>query len=233
MIFLAPIVLAVLLLAIPSCQTAQPIDQAVVPQRILRQFQQCAPSDGGLLIKSLLQDPDASAVPIDWKAFSQNDLRAEATDPIGRTIFTMRIFGTYVEITGRSILNLPKLSIDQEGFLQVDDHRIGVRVSEIACFLKFTYPESWKARMVGFETKRGESTVYIEDEFRKMRITRYDDYVYNTEKTCSSISWTSFLGLHKDELVLCIDFRGGVKHAELVSDEKMLIEWTDNDAQDP
>jgi hypothetical protein len=149
----------------------------------------------------------SGSVELDWKSFAPNELRAEAIDPLGRQILGLRFAGPTVEVTGQHLDSLPKMAVDEDGFLVINDFRIGIRQDELACLLNFKIPLAWRSKISGYQSISGQSQVRIAENNRHIQVTIFDDFVYKSDRICTIFEWRSFLGFRTDHLTWCKEIR--------------------------
>ncbi len=216
-----------------GCQTLPKFDPGSLPPRLTGHFQPCYPSDGGLEVHTFLNGQRSMVFSLDWKSDKPGVLRADAVDILGRTILEIGVADREIQLAGRGAATIPPLSADDEGYLAVGGHRVGVRIDELACLLGFRLPRFWLDQAVSFNPGAEASELVILDHNRKVFLTFYHDYVYRTDRICAQLQWKSMWGLRTDSVTWCKENRGGRQWSTLHDDTRTFIEWTEDESENP
>lgn len=193
-----------LALLISACQTT-PAPQAMrAPEAFQEAFSQCNKGDGEVLARLLEGEQVINTVPMDWVAWGRRGWAVEGTSPFGQTLFRLtyqgvdRSFATSGAFPGR----LPDLASNEDGYLVIDGRWIGIRASEIPCFLKGQVPTAWLQSVIHWKLSSHE-LVFTSKEKGRALYVRMEVDEQNSINYCSRIVWSYYLGLVSRELKIC------------------------------
>lgn len=196
-----------------SCTTSPKIDKTSLPEALRVQFEPCVPRDGTaeLTFKSKGKIV-ASEVTLDFLAEKPGSLNAELSNPLGQTLMTVSQTppSRAIAFKGRKVPKLLKrdYATDAKGFITVDGTSAGIKLSELICALGGVWPEPWLDRLTAFEivspTAGGKSARLVsEDDSRRIKLTL--PITGEMPRRCAAIEVRYALGLHKEQLALCLD----------------------------
>lgn len=210
--------LAAALISLASaCTTSAKIDKATLPEALRVQFEPCVPRDGTaeLTFKSKGKVV-ASEVTLDFLAEKPGsqpiNFSAELSNPLGQTLMTVSQTppSRAIAFKGRKVPKLLKrdYATDAKGFITVDGTSAGIKLSELVCALGGVWPEPWLDRLTAFDivapaTGGKSARLVSEDDSRIIKLTL--PITGKMPKRCAAIEVRYALGLHKEQLALCLD----------------------------
>lgn len=193
--------------ALSGCQTLKPISKKSYLElnEHKDEFEKCTPTDGSInLTLTKKESVVFSEVVFDYIVSSKKEFKGHILNPLGGVEAKI-----YKDKSDTSFSWTPKgkfkkldLSLDKENFLSLNDSFVGVKLSEIGCFLKYKWPKSWLKKFRLEKTKENYSEFIFDDQGREV-ILKYS----KTDKAiqCSRIKWSYFLGIYPKELLVCLD----------------------------
>lgn len=199
-------VAALVVLSLSSCTTTS-VDPTTLPSALTTQFDRCVPRDGTAELSFYHKGKLVAAeLTLDFVAKAADTLAAELANPLGQTLFTLNLTPPSRKIKVRGARQLKQqIELDDEGFLRVDDTVMGLKLTELICGLSGVWPQSWLRSLssVTYNSAKTLAKLSIEDERRKISLAL--PLTGKMPKRCAQISVSYFMGLHKEQLKLCLD----------------------------
>ncbi|MDB2447198.1 hypothetical protein N9W79_01095 [bacterium] len=223
--------LVLISLLLVSCQTApKKLERTVLPRTVLPLFSKCGNSDGGASLVINMKSRVVSGLQLDWIKDGLR-LAGEVSDPIGSTILAFEGNGNQktISMSGNFSRNLSKLSRNESDFIEIDGHQIGVKFSELSCFLDLKIPFQWTNHIMRKRVIRNKESKKMERliiEFNDDERMIWTSYYPSEKKLCSKIKWNQFLGLISHKIVLCQWTGETPWRAKLELDPESSIEWS-------
>ncbi|MEZ4742437.1 MAG: hypothetical protein R3B45_08325 [Bdellovibrionota bacterium] len=218
------------LLNLYACSTIEVVESIPLHESELVKFGTCFPKDGGLKLEVSFDSERILQInQLDWISTSKDSWKAQFSDPIGRRLLEIASSGSNISIIGKMKENLPEISVDTDGFLEVNGYKIGLLTSEIPCLLSFTLPIEWTEYVIGKVISEKLTTYDVRINKRAISVRSYDDYNYNSERACSEIKWTSMLGLKTNKIEWCKENISGKKTSTLKNAQGIVLSWREDD----
>jgi len=213
-----------------SCQTIpKPLDSFSLPIPLERQFSSCTTGQGALSVTVFEGEEFSGAVEVEWKDSRVKPLgwQSQFLTPIGQELLRF----SYLEstknfrATGRLAPQFSGVSVSN-GFLEVDDHFVGLRADEISCFLDFKLPRKWLSRLVELHDNKDKLVLSFHEKNREIRL------VYSKIKgsdICTDVSWSNYWGLVSSTLSMCFSKEADTRSATVHGIGDYKIKWKDID----
>lgn len=194
------------LLALSSCTTTS-VDPTTLPSSLKTQFDRCVPRDGTAELNFHHKGKLVAAeLTLDFVAKAPDTLLAELANPLGQTLFALNLTppSRKVKVKGARQFK-QQIELDDEGYLRVDDTFVGLKLTELICALSGVWPESWLDSLssVTYNSPKTLAKLNIEDDRRKIKLAL--PLTGKMPKRCAQISVSYVMGLHKEQLKLCLD----------------------------
>lgn len=223
----------ILLALFSGCITPRVAELSVqeIPKPIVPIFSNCGNADGGVNLLINFESRILSGLMLDWIK-DESRLAGEISDPFGSNLLTFekKKFDQDFLFKGRMVDKIPEISTDENGFLEIDGHLIGIKSSELGCFLNYKVPYAWTKH---FSRKSNIHNAKSVENGRKY-IFEFDDgrrkiwvsYFSKEKKICSKIKWTHLFGLMSQKIRICQTFNSIPWKSRLEFGEGDFIEWS-------
>lgn len=216
-----------------SCQTL-PKEDIKLPPEVEKLYSHCFPSDGS----SQLIVRDFSSI-LDWSSENGRSFIADLSNPVGQSLLSLTLqeeSGHFnVSSSGMLTQKLTEIgvifSFTEDGFLKVNNHLIPIKYNEIACFLKFCLPYTWRAEIISFGDFNGiESSFSIISESEKRRMktnVTFFSQNKNDIETCTQLEWKGFLDRWTNPTLTWCQQVGQSRKGRLTGIKDYSLEWVD------
>lgn len=202
------LMVSILLLLTSSCvTTVQKIPKTKLPKSLRTHFGTCALKDGGGFLHYQSEKTDVSDLKLDW-VNRDDGFIAEVSGPFGAQVARVekKQGDKEIKLTGKAQTELPRIEVAQSGFLVVDGHEIGLKFSELLCFLHGKFSLKWLSFYTGsLEAVSSSKKVRFEDGKRSVVVARNE-----SRHWCADVKWSYFLGLYGQNIEIC-NFRRAEK----------------------
>lgn len=213
----SPFAFAALIALTVSCTTTPKIDKNTLPEALRVQFEPCVPRDGTAELAFTSRGKViATDVTLDFLAKGAGKqpltLAAELSNPLGQTLMTVSQTppSRAIVVKGRRIPKALRrqLATDDKGYITIDGTSAGIKLSELICALGGVWPEPWLDRLTAFaivsSSAGGKSAKLVSaDDSRTIKLTL--PITGQMPKRCAAIEVRYALGLHSEQLALCLD----------------------------
>ena len=161
-------------------------------------FRSCSPADGGGFFNS----EGAIAIPdmrFDWIKREDSEFRVQISDLLGRVINDLSWTPKQKKIRFLKSSKWSKyLSIDSEGYIIADGNNMGLKMTDLPCFLQGKLPNHWKNKFF-----KGSACGQYVIQDGAVKITTA--FRAGRQKTlCSMIQWSKFFGMITKEAKICL-----------------------------
>lgn len=212
-----------LMLLLTGCITGAPSEPKILPAVVHPLFEPCVPNDGASAVQIFKDGLIQATLEVQWKAKGDGDWALEVTNAAGITMVSLEKAGAKLNFAGKGVQRFPKLSIDSEGFLEVDGDAVGIKASEVPCVLGFRLPRSWMSLVRDVETEGKKMSVEMADGRREIRMTVKD--TDKADASCTRITWSNYL-LFKQKLNWCRSGASAQKRqAAMTGIENFTFKW--------
>jgi hypothetical protein len=212
---LPPLIVTVLF---SSCATVPSPEEIALSSTAQQRFAQCLPSEGTMYFEiNSTKKKVHLASHAEWLGEHAQDYQLQLIDPLGQTQLDFAYAGNKLKVSGTASRKLPPLSADDEGFLKVASHRIGIRVAELPCLFHLEFPQEWKERVVDYKRSETGETLRIRMDQREIRIIQQD-----ATTVCAHLQWWRYWGLVTREMNWCYDLNKQEASMELPEGWKIL-----------
>ena len=193
------------LLILTSCQTTS-FQEIELPVVYLSNFENCHTGDGTISLSSKFETK-FPRIEFDWAVQKYPSIALESYNPMGQTVAAIRYDAKSNKIKVRGALK------DLSGRLSVKDNDIfyegnfiGLRTTELACYLKAKLPHKWLNHVSDYKKKKASSRYFVSSFenrtiYTKMKKTKSGFY------SCSRFEMTKYLGAVKYGFEMCMSRR--------------------------
>lgn len=196
----------------------RPVEFSSLPATLASEFSICAPYVADLSLGLHKGANYLGDLGLEWAPY-QGGFVALGADPFGSQVFRFQNKRGKLSLKGRyKSKNLPLVSTDDSGFLIIDDQKIGILVSEVACIMQFKFPHSWVQPDIHatYESNKKLKTLHTVKNGREIVIEWKQDLIQDFKGYCAKISWSEFL-FWQGDIRWCIGRHGKLKKALLSS----------------
>lgn len=187
-------------------------------------FSPCRELDGALSLSAFQSEEFLGEIQLEWISKSSGNWMVQAYDDFGQT--HLKLAYAYapntIQLTKPDRLKFPKLSFNEDRFLELDGHMVPVHSDEFACLLSARWPKSWLSRLVNVEKRDAKYFMTYADDERKIYMSLY----LNVDKTktgdCASIVWRPYWFTSSKKLKVCMQHRSA---GVLSGVQDMRISW--------
>lgn len=210
-------------------KAVEPIEKIPLSKSHLSFFDKCYPSEGGGRIIWLKEKAPLAEGRLDWIASKQITWQTQLSDPFGMILLDLKWDKSPPAFRqeGKLLRKIPDLTVNSQGFWEVNGLMVGLKPEEAPCLLKAKFPISWREMIYKREANRKSSTVYISESSRKIDITFQRSKKGNYE-ACALLQWNQFWGIKTGKINWCININDTKSRLDM-PDEHTLI-WENNDA---
>lgn len=159
-----------LLSSLFACQTVGRQEAPPLPETAQAAFAPCYPKDGAVSLQVFSSDAFRGAVEAEWAALPNGDWDILATAATGQTVLSGTRRGDHVNFAGPLAPKVPKIAILEDGFLALDGNLLGIKASEVPCFLAFALPKTWVALADAVTKAKGGANLAFSDDVRQMHV---------------------------------------------------------------
>ncbi len=212
-----------------GCQTVAPSGDVKVPAVLDPLFIPCQPGDGATTMQVFDGGQLLGSGEAEWLAKAPQVWDVEVSNAVGQTMLKLARRTGGVTADGKLAGKVPKLSVNGDGYLEVDGHLVGLKADEIPCLLNFGLPRPWMTQVANLEVSDRRTVVDFVDAVRTMTVTATDLGDRNKERVCTELTWRSFLWFH-DTLTWC-QAPSGKREATLTGVGDYSIKWVKLDDQ--
>lgn len=208
-----------------GCQTIpkNPFRTDSLPLPFKKRFTTCYPSDGSLEIAYFSENlPVFSELTLDYIGTNSNPFIGEISTPLGKTILKME----YDQSKNLLLWNYKpeyrdtKIQLDEKGYLTWNGQFTGLKLNELMCIFKNSWPSSWLTKGTHFIKKPKYYKLFVHYEDREIQLT------YNTKSIlieCAKITWSYALGMFPQKIKICQYPKA--QKGTLNYDSKNLLTW--------
>lgn len=197
-------------------------------------FTGCFPADGAASLQIYEGEGLIGSGDLAWTAGKDGTWEAEVVSPLGQTLLRVKKGRSKLTTAGSLVARLPKVAIRSDGFLEVDGHFVGIKAAEIPCILGFHLPRAWLDGLLSLKNDANSTSIDVTENQRDITLKVTGVRQGGIEKTCSRISWSSFLGLFGTDIDWCQELGGAsgtriVRKAAIKGIQDYSLRWTDLD----
>jgi hypothetical protein len=134
-------------------------------------FSRCLPSDGALQLEINSKENKMHFTSSgEWLGENVDVYKVQLSDPLGQTLLQLDAVPDAIKLSGVVAEKLPELGIDDEGFLSIEGHRIGLKSVELPCLFKSSFPLAWKDALVERRVEETQEVLRIRMEKRQVTV---------------------------------------------------------------
>ena len=215
---------------VAACQTTIGYVTPQLPADVSGHFHSCASGEGSVHMR-LRKDGDyLGDINVEWFAATGKPFVYQVYEPLGRTVLSIQFdkAAHLLSVSGSWASGLPPIAVDEEGFLLLDQKRVGIKYSEIPCFLRYKFPMVWLSKVTGFSNNDDTLRLYISDKSRSIILALKRSGPKTASTFCAKIEWKSYFGIVTSNYDLCYD--DSHRHKATVTGlGAYTLEWTDDE----
>ena len=228
--FTPSIILLVLIALTQACQTTSGYLTPHLPAGISDYFHSCSQGDGSVHMRLRKEGDYIGDVNLEWFAVDGRPFIYQVYEPLGRTVLSIQYDKgrRFFLVTGSWSSALPPLNVDEDGFLLLDQKRIGVKYAEIPCFLQFKFPTLWLRKVTRQSADEEGVRLQVTDDSRSIKLSLRHAEARKPQTVCAHIEWKSYWGIVTSTYELCYDYNN--RHKGMLSGlSGYSLEWTDDE----
>ena len=157
---------------------------------------------------------------LEWSLAGSESFLLSILDPFGSTLLSVEGLSEGLLVRGKGSEEIARYSGDQEGFLLVRGHQLGVKISEIRSFLQRKLHPDW-LELSAF-SDISDRRFYFEDKKRKIQVDFSYDKNNELEEVCAILSWSTFWIFKSSSVKMCFN-EGEPKSSFLNFDDKLEL----------
>jgi hypothetical protein len=185
-----------------SCVTSPPKLDVQLADKTEAYFARCLPSDGAMQLevnsrKNKVHFTSAG----EWLGETADAYKLQMSDPLGQTLLQLEVGNNALGISGVVAKKLPVITVDDEGFMQVSGHRVGIKAVELPCLFNLSFPQEWREHLVSRKVKADRDIVRMRMEQREVTVS----FPRREGQVCAQLKWWRMWGLISHEFSWCID----------------------------
>ena len=187
-----------------GCQTMPEKIAYKLPENLSADFHPCHKGDGGGA--ALFESADG-AISAEYEWIKEKDFRGRLYNPIGQTVL-----GFYLEegslawgFTGPLKDKVPKVALDEKGFVVLDGNWAGLTLKEAVCLWQGKWPKKWLSEVYRAENSEEKVGLFLQDEKRHIKLDLLKRKKGKRQgASCAQIKWYGFWFMFPQELSLCL-----------------------------
>ena len=219
--------LSTILFATSCITNYKRMDRLQLPRHGQQEFGSCLTDGEGSFKGTFYLNEQKLVGDVDWK-LEGNYLQLAVYEPFGQLLLNLKFVSNYhiVGVSGKLANAIPKIQLDDHGYIILDNYLIGIKAFELPCFFRFYWPDSWLSgtfmddpdRQYLFSKKEAGREISL---FKKNTVDR---------KSCSEISWGQWLFFFRKESKICFSHGKFGRSLEIESSQELLAElYEDSD----
>lgn len=211
-----------------SCVTTAPPGR--VKARIAdkkKYFATCRDRDGGNSFSVRQKGKDLLAARMDWVVDSKRGLNLEVSNSIGAVMGTLQTKVSSIKVEGLS--KDFSIDVDEEGFIRLKGHPIGLKVKELPCILSFALPSEWYNKSAANKSHKGKEGFGFSDHRRTVS-WRVEKATGGT-RVCSRVEWSNFWIFSYSHADWCYTLTSGGRSGEFTIDDEFHLQWEEDHEQ--
>ena len=163
----------------------------------LKLFSNCKNTDGRFLLKINQKQQTLLKGYLDWASYKNNSFQLSLSPPIGDEVVSLQYKNNKINIEGRKSEHYKYLSTDPHGYLKFKNHWIGIKASELPCFLAGKLPREWLSLPTSTNTK---TSPYINLYDAKRTISIKPEQ--KSKNYTLEIKWNAFWFLSQTKIII-------------------------------
>jgi len=142
---------------------------------------------------------------MEWSSRLEGVYSIAFVSPLGNDLLFFKAENRELSLSGLDRFKNISILVDDDGFLKIGGRWLGIKSSEVPCFLKGELPFEWldKARVLKKEDTH--DVVHINDSSRHIEIDFYYNKKRELEKKCIRMYWNIFWIFKKYHIDICYD----------------------------
>jgi hypothetical protein len=206
-----------------GCVATGPKESRTLPASMESYFRICNPLSGAMVVRALDDGNLLGSSEMEWSS-SDSGWRIDLSNAAGFNLATLINTGRNLTRTGEHAGRLPPMSVDAEGFLEVDGNFVGIKAQEVPCLLASALPRSWIPLIYMVEGNQDSRfKISIEDDERDIIVRTRNLGHPEKEQICAEISWRNKL-IFKSTLKWCVEGKGLMK-GEMSGLNNLSVKW--------
>ena len=157
---------------------------------------------------------------LEWSLEGSESFLLSILNPFGASLLSVEGFPEGLLVRGKGSGEIARYSADQEGFLLVRGHQLGVKIAEIQSFLQRKLHPDWLTLSAFSDTS--DLRFYFEDKKRKIQVNFSYDENKKLEEICATLSWSTFWIFKSSSVKMCFN-EGEPKSSSLNFDDKLEL----------
>jgi hypothetical protein len=163
----------------------------------------CSGLDGSSQMAVFYQGDFLFDAELDWVAEESGNWRFEWSDRIGRSLGYLTYFRSenILSHTGLPKSAFPPMKADERGYLVIDEHYAGLKLSDFPCILAGRIPDRWANRVQSsrFDGKVRQFEIDDFDTQLRLMLNPSDE----NHSLCFEATWNGFWIFFKQRMLIC------------------------------
>jgi hypothetical protein len=194
-----------------------------LPAAMESYFRICSPLDGALVMQVFNAGDLLGSAEMDWSS-DEKGWKIDLSNAAGFNIASLTQNGNTLKTTGSQAKKMPAMSVDGEGFLNIDGNFVGIKSKEIPCLLHGALPRSWTPLIFAVEGHQDKRIkISIGDDQRDIIVRTRHLGDSKSEEICAEISWRNKL-IFSSTVKWCVS-GAGLKKGEITGIKDYSVKW--------
>ena len=215
--------LAIILGLASGCVATGTKDPRPLPASMESYFRICSPLNGAMVVRASDDGNLLGSSEMEWES-EEAGWKIDLSNAAGFNIATLVNAGRTVTITGQHAGRLPPMSVNTDGFLEIDGNFVGLKAREIPCLLASALPRAWTPLIYSVEGNQDNRfKIFIEDDERDIVVRTRNLGDPTKEQICADISWRNKL-IFKSTLKWCVEGKDLLR-GEISGLNNLSVKW--------